>query len=164
MEVNKPKRLLTDADVLKYDPMVEMFLRDKCMKNWSEARTGNPEAFLGSSGYSLNDIRQHLRTEICVALQNYNPAYVTKEGKSVKESTFVYQHLTFRVGQMMKRLTKRRQGYGIRHSPFDLLIRSGVQEESVLDLDLANAIDGARDLKRSKWSQVQLFLEKNHEY
>ena len=161
MASGKVKRTLTNDDVLKYEPMVEKFIRDSCVKNWSKARKGSPDAFLGSSGFSLNDIKQHLRTEICVALQNYNPDYRTKEGKTVKESTFVYQHLTFRVGQMMKRLTKRRTGYGIRHSPFDLVIQSGIREHSVLDLDLANSIDHRRELERSSMTQVQQYLKRS---
>lgn len=153
------KRRVTNEDILKYEALVQKFIRDSCMKNWSEARTNKPTAFLGSSGWSLQDIQQHLRTEVCVALQNYNPAYVTKDGKTVKESTFVYNHLTFRVGQMMKRLTKRRTGYGIRHNPFDLILKSGT-EQSVVDLDLANAFDHKRDLESSRKSQVEKFLEK----
>jgi len=62
---------------------------------------------------SINDIRQHLRAEVCVALYNYDPEYRTKDGKSVKESTFVFGHLFNRIGQMMKRLTKKRYGYGV---------------------------------------------------
>lgn len=153
------KRKLTDEDVLKYEPMVEKFIRDSCVKNWNESRTSSQEAFLGSSGHSLNDIRQHLRAEICVALQNYNPEYRTKEGRSVKESTFVYQHLTFRIGQMMKRLTKKRCGYGVRHNPFDLVIESGVEESSVVDLDLVLAYDKRKELQEQKLSQVEQFLK-----
>jgi len=114
------KRKLTNEDVLKYEPLVEKFIRDSCVKNWKEARSGGPDAPLGASGYTLNDLKQHLRAEVCIALQNYNPDYRTKENRSVKESTFVYQHLTFRVGQLMKRLTKKRNGYGIRHNPVHL--------------------------------------------
>lgn len=149
------KRKLTNEDVLKYEPMVEKFIRDSCMKNWNESRTGGPDGFLGASGYSLNDLKQHLRTEICIALQNYNPDYRTKEGRSVKESTFVYQHLTFRVGQMMKRLTKKRSGYGVRHNAFDLVIEAGAEEAEGVDFDLALAYD----TKYGKKSQVERFLE-----
>jgi hypothetical protein len=156
------RRKLTNEDVLKYEPMVEKFIRDSCVKNWTESRTSSPDSFLGSSGYSLNDIRQHLRTEICIALQNYNPEYRTKEGRSVKESTFVYQHLTFRIGQMMKRLTKKRCGYGVRHNPFDLVIQSGVEEASVLDLDLVLAVDKKREFKDNAKSQVERFLGKRN--
>ena len=117
---NKPKtkRVLTNEDVMKYEPMVEKYIRDSCVKNWNEASTNKSrgDVALGNSGMTVNDIRQHLRTEVCVALQNYNPDYRTKEGRSVKESTFVFQHLFNRIGQMMKRLTKKRYGYGIWHS------------------------------------------------
>lgn len=157
--VVKSKRLLTNEDVLRYEPMVEKFIRDSCVKNWSDSKANGPDAFLGNSGFSLNDIKQQLRTEICIALQNYNPAYRTKEGRSVKESTFVYQHLTFRIGQMMKRLTKRRCGYGIRHNPIHLVIENGVEEHSVLDLDLANSLDKRDEVKAQSKTQVERFLD-----
>ncbi len=100
--------------------MIESWIRDKVAKNWNEAQNdlgkGRGDVSLGNSGQTLNDIRQHLRAEVCIALQNYNPDYRTKEGRSVKESTFVFNHLRFRVGQMMKRLTKKRYGYGVWHS------------------------------------------------
>ena len=112
---NPNKRTLTNEDLTKYDPMVEKYIRDSVVKNWNEAQLGknSGDVSLGNTGMSLNDIRQHLRTEVCVALHNYNPDYRTKENRSVKESTFVFNHLRFRVGQMMKRLTKKRYGYGV---------------------------------------------------
>lgn len=153
------RRKLTNEDVTKYERMVEKFIRDSCIKNWNEARTGGPDAPLGTSGYTLNDLRQHLRTEICVALQNYNPDYRTKEGRSVKESTFVYQHLTFRIGQLMKRLTKKRNGYGIRHNPIHLVIEGGVEESDYQDLDLVLALDKQAEIANGQKSQVEQFLE-----
>jgi hypothetical protein len=117
---NKYNRVLTNQDILQYEPMVEKYIRDYVVKNWNEAkedsRKGKGDVALGNTGMSLNDIRQHLRAEVCVALYNYNPDYRTKEGRSVKESTFVFQHLFNRIGQMMKRLTKKRYGYGVWHS------------------------------------------------
>ena len=113
-------RKLTNADLNQYEPMVEKYIRDYVVKNWNEAkedsRKGRGDASLGNTGMSLNDIRQYLRTEVCVALHNYDPNYRTKEGRSVKESTFVFQHLFNRTGQLMKRLTKKRYGYGVWHS------------------------------------------------
>jgi hypothetical protein len=157
---NSSKRKLTNEDVLRYEAMVQKFIRDSVAKNWSESKKNGLKAFLGVSGQSLEDIEQQLRTEVCVALQNYDPNYRTKDNRSVKESTFVYQHLTFRVGQMMKRLTKRRQGYGIRHNQFDLVLKSGVEEKSVIDLDLVGAVDTRRLLDAKGKSQVQQFLDK----
>ncbi len=115
---NKYNRTLTNQDIKNYEPMVEKYIRDYVVKNWNEARLGkkNGDVGLGNTGMTLNDIRQHLRAEVCVALYNYNPDFRTKEGRSVKESTFVYQHLFNRIGQMMKRLTKKRYGYGVWHS------------------------------------------------
>lgn len=153
------KRKLTNDDVIKYEPMVEKFIRDSCMKNWNESRTGGSDAPLGASGYTLNDLRQHLRAEICVALQNYNPDYRTKEGRSVKESTFIYQHLTFRVGQLMKRLTKKRSGYGVRHNPVHLVIESGAEESECTDIDLGLAMDKRAEITKDSKRQVERFLE-----
>jgi hypothetical protein len=115
---NKYNRTLTNEDVIKYEPMVEKYIRDYVVKNWNEATTrkGQGDIALGNTGMSLNDIRQHLRAEVCIALYNFNPEYRTKEGRTVKESTFVYQHLFNRIGQMMKRLTKKRYGYGVWHA------------------------------------------------
>lgn len=114
---NKYNRTLTNKDVQKYEPMVEKYIRDSVVKNWSgakeDSRKGRGDLSLGNSGMSINDIRQHLRAEVCIALYNYNPDYRTKEGRSVKESTFVFQHLFKRIGQMMKRLTNKHYGYGI---------------------------------------------------
>jgi hypothetical protein len=115
MTKNKNNRVITNEDIKKYEPMVEKYIRDSVCKNWNEAAhyKSDAEVSLGNSGLSISDIRQHLRAEVCVALYNYNPDYRTKDGRSVKESTFVFQHLFNRVGQMMKRLTKRRYGYGV---------------------------------------------------
>ena len=109
------KRKITNEDVKKYERMVSMYLNKYVIKNWNEASMAKSksEVMLGNSGHTMEDIRQHLMAEVCVALHKYNPDYRTKEGKSVLESTFVYQHLFNRTGQLMKRLTKKRYGYGI---------------------------------------------------
>lgn len=108
-------RIVTNTDVKKYKNMVNMYIHKYVTKNWNEAQTfdKNADVTLGNTGMSINDIRQHLMCEVVVALQKYNPDYRTKEGKSVLESTFVYQHLFNRCGQLMKRLTKKRYGYGV---------------------------------------------------
>lgn len=118
MVKNKYNRVLTNEDIKKYEPLVEKYIRDSVVKNWNEASTSknNDEVTLGNTGMSISDIRQQLRTEVCVALYNYDPNYRTKEGKSVKEFTFVFNHLFNRTGQMMKRLTKKKLGYGVWHS------------------------------------------------
>lgn len=127
MEEVKPKRVVTDQDILKYEPMVEKYIRDSVVKNWNEAERGrNSDVTLGNTGMSLEDIRQQLRTEVYVALMNYNPDYRTADNKSVKESTFVFRHLFNRTGQMMKRLTKKRYGYGVWHANL---------EETLLEVD-----------------------------
>lgn len=111
-------RVITDADITKYEPMIEKYIRDSVVKNWNEASTAQSKGdiSLGNTGLTVNDIRQHLRAEVCVALYNYNPDFRTKEGLSVKESTFVFRHLFNRTGQLMKRLTKERYGYGVWHA------------------------------------------------
>ncbi len=114
-EESKVVRVVTNEDVLKYKAMVESYLRKNVAKNWNEASTNknSGDISLGNSGMTMNDFRQHLMTEVVVAIQNYNPEYRTAEGKSVKESTFVFQHLFNRTGQLMKKLTKRGYGYGV---------------------------------------------------
>ena len=111
----KKSRTLTDNDILKYEPMIEKYIRDSVVKNWNEASIAKNKADigLGNTGLTISDIRQHLRAEVCVALYNYDPNFRTKDGKSVKESTFVFRHLFNRTGQLMKRLTKKRYGYGV---------------------------------------------------
>lgn len=163
MASQKTKRILSNEDILKYEPMVEKFIRDSVVKNWSEARTRDAEVFLGSSGYSLSDFRQYLRTEVCEALYNYDPNFLSN-GRPVKESTFVFRHLSFRIGQMMKRLTKRRYGYGVRHNQFDVIMQSGTGEHSVIDIDLANALDARSQLEEKDKTPVQRFLERKTHY
>ena len=109
------KRKITNEDLKKYERMVSMYLNKYVVKNWNEASMSKSKSdvMLGNSGYTMEDMRQHLMAEVCVALHKYNPDYRTKEGKSVLESTFVYQHLFNRTGQLMKRLTKKRYGYGV---------------------------------------------------
>lgn len=108
-------RVVTDQDIKNYEAMVEMYMKKYVQKNWNEASLSKSrqDVSLGNSGYTMRDIRQQLRAEVVVALQKYNPGYRTKDGRSVKESTFVYQHLFNRIGQLMKKLTKKRYGYGI---------------------------------------------------
>jgi hypothetical protein len=107
-------RKVTNEDVKKYTRMVNMYVNKYVLKNWNEAsaRKNEDEITLGNTGMSIADIRQHLMTEVVIALQKYNPDYRTAEGKPVLESTFVYQHLFNRCGQLMKKLTKKRYGYG----------------------------------------------------
>jgi hypothetical protein len=115
MSYTNEDRVITNEDVTQYDAMVEKYMRDYVQKNWNEARLGpnQGDVSLGNTGMTMNDIRQKLKLEVCVALRKYNPNYRTKEGRPVKESTFVYQHLFNRCGQLMKRLTKRSHGYGV---------------------------------------------------
>ena len=108
-------RTVTDADVKKYTAMVNKFLRDSVCRNWNESsvKSKDHDVSLGNTGMSMADMRQYLMMELCIGLQKYDPNYRTKEGKPVKESTFVFTHLSNRIGQSMKRLTKKRLGYGM---------------------------------------------------
>lgn len=122
-QVPAPKRVITNEDIKKYDAMVESFIKEYVIKNWrSSQRLGNDDAALGNSGYTMADMRQFLKTEVCVAISKYNPNYRTKEGKSVKESTFVHGHLFKRIGQLMKKLTKKRYGYGVWSANIDEIL------------------------------------------
>lgn len=111
-------RKVTNEDIKKYEAMIESYMRDYVVKNWNEASLAKSKdsVTLGNTGMTMADIRQHLRTEVFIAITKYNPDFRTKEGKSVKESTFVFNHLFNRIGQLMKKLTKKRYGYGVWHS------------------------------------------------
>lgn len=128
----KTNRIVTNEDIKKYVPMVNKYLRDSVVKNWNEANmtAGDTEVSLGNTGMTMADMRQQLYAELVVALQNYNPDYRTKDGRSVKESTFVFQHLFNRTGQLMKKLTKKRYGYGIWSSPVEEVIGDRFEEEA----------------------------------
>lgn len=108
------KRIVTDADIKKYVPMVESFLRKNAIKNWKEASTAKSkdEISLGNTGMTMRDIRQDMLMEVFIGLTKFDPNYRTKEGRTVQEATFIYTHLFNRLGQKLKRLTKARQGYG----------------------------------------------------
>jgi hypothetical protein len=108
-------RVVTNEDIKKYQPLINKFLRDSVTRNWNEARIKSRECdiSLGNTGMSMADFRQYLLTELVVALQKYRPDFKTAEGKSVKESTFLYTHLSNRIGSVCKRLTKRRFAYGV---------------------------------------------------
>jgi len=108
-------RTATNEDMKKYERMVNMYLSKFVVKNWNEATMSkaNNNVMLGNTGMTMEDIKQHLYAEVVVAISKYNPDYRTAEGRSVLESTFVYQHLFNRTGQLMKKLTKKRYGYGM---------------------------------------------------
>jgi len=101
-------REVSNDMILQYEQMIESFLRKSVVKNWNEAEMSKhkDEVTLGNSGWSMADMRQYLMTETFIALRNYKPEYKTKE------STFVYGHLSKRVGSLMKRLTNKSKGYG----------------------------------------------------
>jgi hypothetical protein len=105
------KRDVTSDMVMKYTNMVEAYLANSVKKNWNEAslstKNGSDEISLGNSGWTMADVRSYLIGEVFIALRNYSSSYNTKE------STFVYGHLSKRIGSLMKKLTKKTKGYGI---------------------------------------------------
>ncbi len=125
---NKPvrlKRVVSNEDVQKYEPLVEKYIRDSVVKNWNEANRhrGDEATSLGNTGNTLDDFRQYLRLQVVIALQNYNPDYRTPEGQPVKEFTFVYGHLGKRIGQKMKQMTSKHYGYGVWTSRIESVLR-----------------------------------------
>ena len=103
-------RVITDEHIMKYDKMVESWIRNSVVKNWrneADISRSKDEVALGNSGWTMSDMRQYLLTEVFIALRNY------KSDQGTKESTFVYGHLSNRVGSLMKKLTKKSKGYGI---------------------------------------------------
>jgi hypothetical protein len=103
------KRQVTDEDIIKYIPMVEKYIRDSVVRNWTEASIYKSLDYIsiGNTAYTMEDFRQYLKMQVVVALQNYNPE------KGTKESTFVYTHLFNRIGSLMKSMTKKKNGYGV---------------------------------------------------
>jgi hypothetical protein len=118
VEVSSEPRVVTNEMILKYNQMIESFLRNSISKNWNESDTSknNDEIGLGNSGWTMSDMRQYLATEVFIALRNYKTEYKTKE------STFVFGHLNKRVGSLMKKLTKKSKGYGIWSSNLEELL------------------------------------------
>jgi hypothetical protein len=117
------KRVVTNEDIKKYEWMVDSFIQRHVVKNFTEAYN-NPKTrnhiFLGNTGMTLGDIRQHLLTELVIALQNYKPDVIGgPTGKPVQESSFLHTHLTFRVGAMMKKLSSSARGYGRWHAQLE---------------------------------------------
>lgn len=114
------KRQVDSDMVLQYVPLVESYLRKHVQKNWNEADTSQKdsrdEVGLGNSGWTMADIRQYLMGEVFIALRNYDPT------KNTKESTFVYGHLSKRVGSLMKKLTKQSKGYGVWSSNLEQIL------------------------------------------
>lgn len=117
-------RTVTNADIKKYMPMVDSYIRKSVLKNWNEASLSKSQqdVTLGNTGMTIKDIRQYLLMEVCIGLQKYNPDYRTEDGGSVKESTFIFTHIFNRGGQMLKKLTKRRQGYGVWTNQFETVV------------------------------------------
>lgn len=106
-------RKITNEELKQFIPLVDSFINKYVKKNWVESfGARGQERMLGNTGLTIADIRQQLLMEVCIALQNYDPNY-TVAGKPVQPLTFVYRHLMFRVGGMMKRITKKSYGYGV---------------------------------------------------
>lgn len=124
-------RIVTNQDVKQYLPLIEKFIRDSVCKNWTESqhRSDEQDVSLGNTGMSLDDFRQYLYSELVVGLQKYKPEYRTPSGQSVKESSFVYTHLSNRIGSLMKRMTKRRYGYGIWPSSYEDCVEGHREED-----------------------------------
>lgn len=124
-EVKLEPRIITDEHILSYNQMVESWIRNSIVKNWNEAdqSKSKDEVGLGNSGWTIADMRQYLFTEVFIALRNYRPDMNTKE------STFVYGHLSNRVGSLMKKLTKKSKGYGIWSSNIEEVLGEVDSEE-----------------------------------
>jgi hypothetical protein len=108
-------RKVTNEEIEKYIPMIESYIRKDVLKNWREASLSKnrQETTLGNTGWTVRDIRQYLMSEVFIALTKFNPTYITPEGRTVKESSFVFGHIMKRGGSLCKRLTKKRLAYGV---------------------------------------------------
>ena len=125
MTKTRTDRVVTKEDIRKYDSLVEMYMKKSVYKNWTEASMNKKDGdiSLGNSGYTMNDIRQHLRAEVVIALKNYD------ETKGTKESTFVFGHLFNRVGQLMKKLTSKTMGYGLWTNNLEIILNEFEESE-----------------------------------
>lgn len=125
VETKPEPRIITDEHILQYNQMVESWIRNSIVKNWNEAdqSKAKDEIGLGNSGWTIADMRQYLFTEVFIALRNY------KTDQGTKESTFVYGHLSNRVGSLMKKLTKKSKGYGIWSSNIEEVLGEVDSEE-----------------------------------
>lgn len=123
--MDKKTRIVTNDDIIKYDKLVEKFIRDSVCKNWNEAdnRKHMGDVVLGNTGYCLNDLRQYLRMQVVIALQNYDPEYTNADGQKASEFTFVYGHLWRRIGQKMNQMTGKHYGYGVWTSRIENVLR-----------------------------------------
>lgn len=123
-------RKVTNEELMCYVPMVDSYIRKNALKNWNEASMAKSKqnVALGNTGLTVADIRQYLLMEVVVGLQKYNPNYRTQEGLPVKESTFIFRHIQNRGGQLLKKITKPRSGYGIWMSQIEKVLGESKEE------------------------------------
>jgi DNA-directed RNA polymerase specialized sigma subunit len=109
MTKTRTNRVVTNEEMKKYDGLVEAWLSKAVLKNFKEANLSESSAniSLGNTGLTMDDLRQYARTEVLVALKNFDPS------KGAKESTYVYLCLSSRFGMLMKKLVKKSKGYGV---------------------------------------------------
>ncbi len=128
----KVLRKVSNEEIKKYMPLVDSYIRKSVLKNWNEGSLSKSKQniSLGNTGLTVADIRQYLLMEVLIGLQKYNANYRTEDGGSVKESTFIFTHIFNRGGQMLKRLTKPRSGYGIWTAQFESAVGDIFEDEA----------------------------------
>jgi hypothetical protein len=113
-------RKVTDQELKEYVKMVNFFIKKQVINNFNASmKKADNEVSLGNTGMTVSDMRQYLLSEVVVALQKYNPNYLTPDGKTVEESTFVYGHLWKRLGSKIKKMVNNNKGYGVWHSSLE---------------------------------------------
>lgn len=75
-------------------------------KTWGYQTGSEQESSIGNSGYSVNDFKQLLLTELYIGLTKYDP------NRGAAENTFIFRHLYNKAGVFFKKYTARSKGYG----------------------------------------------------
>ena len=120
-----PTRILTNADIQKYVPLVEKVIREYVKLDCF----GKMQGIIKSTGWDEEDFRQHMMMELCIALKNYKGDYITSGGSSVKEITFVYGHLYKKISQQIRQLSKEKRGYSKNfNNPEEIFFERKIEE------------------------------------
>jgi len=106
---------VTSEQLEKYIPAVNSVINRyvvKCFRG-TYIREEDLDVALGNSGWTIRDLQSHLLCEAFIAITHFNPAYLTPEQRTVKESTFVIGHLHKRCCYLARMLTGKHKGYGL---------------------------------------------------
>jgi len=120
---------VSNEDVMKYFPMVRSCINNILIKNWNQPKK-QKDVILGNTGSTIEDFEQILLLEVALSLYNFNNDFITKEGQTVKESTYVFRCLYNKSCILIDKYIKRKKrGYGAHIVSLDSLMTSLNSEE-----------------------------------